>query len=229
MGAQKPTRKAILFIDEHYNGMLDEDVGFGRIARQNRGTSSNTKVAVMRRIWFGSAGTSFALCAYLVNADATRVGGDPYYSFWVSPLAVSVYVTAVIGVGGLICGIFNVRLTRRRFFLNEGALRRVREISVAPGYTEVEKQRFLAPYIGMWMQITGTVIDVEGWQGSSKRLKVLTCLPELIAFMYFSNNSRFRRYLSVLSGGMQVTVIGKIKRIEPDSISLVKCEIVLAS
>ena len=65
--------------------------------------------------------------------------------------------------------------------------------------------------------------------GIVKATKVLTCLPELIAFMYFSNNSRFRRYLSVLSGGMQVTVIGKIKRIEPDSISLVKCEIVLAS
>jgi hypothetical protein len=75
----------------------------------------------------------------MANADATRVGIDRYYSFWLSPLAAGVYVTAAIGVSCLICGFFNIRLTRGNFILGEPDLRRIAENSAAPGYTGAER------------------------------------------------------------------------------------------
>lgn len=181
----------------------------------------------MEKLWFKTAGAAFGLSASLILADATK--SNPHYSFWVNPLAFGVYATATIGFIGLICGLLNIRLTRSSFVLGEDALRKVAEIGAMPSYTGAEKHRFLKPYIGMWMQIAGTLIDVGPRVGSSSRVTVQTYLPDFIAFMNFRDKGIVNRYLEMLSSGTQMTVIGKIKRIDTGSISLVRCRIVSAS
>src|SRR5882762_2410243 len=114
----------------------------------------------MEKLWFKTAGASFVLSVSLILADATRSNGNPNYSFWVNPLAVGAYATAAIGFFSLVCGLVSMRLMRGRFVLGEGALRRISEISGAPGYTGAEKQRLLEPYFKMLIKITGTVFDV---------------------------------------------------------------------
>jgi len=202
----------------------------------------------MQKLWFGAAGTSFGLCVALIGVDAARNESNPYYSLWGSPLAAGVYVTAAIGFGSLICALFNLRfpdLGRRRLreqarvkfphqpssaqgndVLGEYHLKRIKKISAASGYTRAEKQRLLASYYGRRIQISGIVVEVGEWAGSSSRVTVRTCVRNFTAFMNFSDRETFDRYLSILGPRQQVTVVGQIEQMEPNSIVLVNCEIV---
>jgi hypothetical protein len=180
----------------------------------------------MERLWFKSAGASLVLSVTLILADATRGTGNSHYSFGVNLLAVGSYATAAIGLISLVCGLVNIRLARSRFVLGEDALRRIREIIAEPGYTWAEKHSLLKRYFKMRMRITGTV-DITGWDGISSQVPVLTPVGDFIAFMTFKGI--FVRYLAVLPPEARVTVVGKIKRIEPCGIYLVNCEIVPAS
>jgi hypothetical protein len=180
----------------------------------------------MHRLYFGLAGGAFSLFGWLISSDATRSANDSHYSFMFSPLAYGAYVAAVIGVAGLTGGLLTLRLTRHIFSLGEDALREIKETSANSDYTGAKKQRLLSDYKKMWVQITGSVTDVGEWNGWSRRLEVRTREPGLIGYTYFSNRGVFNRYLAVLPRGTRVTVIGKVKRIEEGSITLVRCKLV---
>jgi hypothetical protein len=206
---------------------------------------------VMQKLWFAAVGTSFGLCVTLIGVDAARNESSPHYSLWGSPLAVGVYVTAAIGFVSLICALFNLRfpdLSRGRLreqgkekvaivltsersslTLGEDNLRRIKEISAARRNTGAEKQRLLAPYIGRRMQITGIVIDVSKWNGSSSLVTVRPYIRNFTASMNFSDKDTFDQHLEILTAKTQVTVIGTIEQIGPNGISLVECEIVSIS
>lgn len=194
----------------------------------------------MEKFWFNTAAASFAMCAGLIGADAIRGTGDPHYSFWFSPLAFGIYVSAAIGAISLVCELgiiwgrgrlgteFSDTLTPVGSgpLLTEGDLRDIRRISAASRYTRAQKQRLLAPYYGRRIRITGTVVEVGEWTGSSSRVTVRTSVRKLTALMDFSNRHTFDLYLSILVPKRRVAVIGEIEQIEANSILLKNCETV---
>jgi hypothetical protein len=180
----------------------------------------------MYKLYFGLAGGAFSLFGWLLSSDATRSANGSHYSFMLNPLAYGAYVAAVIGVAGLTGGLLSLRLTRHVFPLGDDALRAIKETSANSDYMEAMKQRLLSDYNKMWVQITGSVSDVGEWNGWSRRLAIRTCEPGLIANAYFNNRGARNRILAVLPRGTRVTVIGKIKRIEEGSITLVRCELI---
>ena len=176
---------------------------------------------VMRKLWIRITGGAFALCGCLIIADATLRAADPRYSFWDGACAIGCYVTAVIGVIGLTCGVLDARSsTPRRGVLGEDDLEEIQSIRDTPGYTSARKALLLDPYLGKWIQISGDVVDVVVRGKISSRVMVQTQVPGLTAFMSFSDKDY---PLSTLPLGRRVTGIGKIQRIDADGISLIRC------
>lgn len=116
----------------------------------------------MKNLWFSTAATALTICVGLISADALRGSGNPHYSFWGSPLAFVVCVTFAIGAIGLICGLYNIRfpdLSRRRP-RGEGDLIRIRDICADSRYFWAQKPPLLELYIGLRIQISGTIVEV---------------------------------------------------------------------
>jgi hypothetical protein len=184
----------------------------------------------MKNLWYGTAVAAATFCGALIGADALRSNGNAHYSFWVSPLAFYAYVTVVIAVICLMCGLFNIcfpDLDRARpLALGEHELIQIKKISDESGYTRAQKRPLYDPYLGRRIQISGTMIDVREWTGSSSRMTMRTDVGEFAAFMNFSDRSTYDQQLMMLAPRAHVTVIGEIKEIEGTSIVLVNCEIV---
>jgi hypothetical protein len=189
------------------------------------------------KLWFATASAALALCEWLVSSDATKSGNDLHYSFWFSALAIGAYMTAAIFLISLALGLISLKRRRLRkqvrvklpdplavaqgsYVLGEYYLRRIKKVSAATEHTRVQKEWLLAPYRGMRIQFTGTVVDVR----PSSRVTLRTCVRNFTALLGFSDTARFGPQLSILQPKQHITVIGEIEQIEENSISLVKCE-----
>jgi hypothetical protein len=178
----------------------------------------------MEKLWFGTAAGSFSLFGWLISSDATK-SATGHYSFWGSPLAVGAYSTAAIGVTALICGLVSVLSSpRRRTVLGDDHLRDIWRISTEPGYTWTQKGLLLKGYLGMRMQVSGTLVEAGEWTESPSRATITTHVCNLTVHMIFSRKGKRDYPLSILTVGTPVTAVGKIKRIGSNGILLVKCE-----
>jgi hypothetical protein len=184
----------------------------------------------MKNLWYGAAATAVTFCGGWFGTDALRSNGNAHYSFWVCPLGFCAYASAVIAVLSLVCGLYDIRFPdlgrRRPQVLDESELIRIRRISDEPGSTRAQKQPLYEFYLRRRIRISGTVVDVGEWTGSSSRVKVRTNVGGFTAFMYFSDKSTFVQHLRMLPPETHLTAIGKIKDIESNKITLVNCEIV---
>jgi hypothetical protein len=144
----------------------------------------------------------------------------------INPFAVGVYVTAAIGTVGIVFGIFDALSSAgMRVVLGEDDLREIERISTIPECTWAQKWLLLESYFGMWIQISGTVVEVGEWTGVSSQLTIRTEGCDLTVFMVFKKEDMFKHFLLMLALGKLVTVIGKIEQIEPNAIRLDKCEV----
>jgi hypothetical protein len=183
---------------------------------------------VKNNLWFTIAATAITICVGLLSVDALRGSGDPHYSFWVSPLAFGAYVTIVIGAISLICGLYNIAfpdLSRKRP-RGEDDLIRIRDISADSRYTWAQKQPLLEFYLGLRIQISGTIVEVGEWTGYSSRVTVRTSVRNYTVLLDFTDKRTFDQRLRVLAPRTHVTAIGEIMHIEPNGIVLGDCEIV---
>jgi len=87
-------------------------------------------------------------------------------------------------------------------------------------HTEVQAQTLVAPYIGKWTRVSGTVREVT--QGPFDEMTVsLKDRPPL----YFKRE-RWQDRLSMLRRGDQIAAIGQIARIGDRGTSLDNCELI---
>jgi hypothetical protein len=177
----------------------------------------------MYKLYFGLATGAFSLFGWLLSSDATRSASDSHYSFMFSPLAYFAYVTGVIGVVGVAGGLLSLR-SARPLLLGADRLRRIMDISSNPDHMGADKHGLLSKY-KKWVQIDGSVNYLDKRTGLTRLLVVQTCQPGLIARAQFSYADAFNSHLGVLQRGDQVTVIGKVKRIEDGTITLVRCKL----
>jgi putative nucleic acid binding protein len=175
----------------------------------------------MKNLWYGTAVSVVSFCGVFVSAEALRSNGNVDYSVW---------VTGVIVIICIICGLFKVRfpdLARRRPpTLGQHELVQIKKISDESEYTRAQKQPLYKFYLDRRIQISGIMVDLREWTGSSSRMTVRTNVGDFTAFMSFSDRSTYDQHLIMLAPGAHVTATGQIKEIECASIVLVNCEIV---
>jgi hypothetical protein len=175
----------------------------------------------MKNLWYGTAVAVVSFCGVFISADTSRGNGDADYSFW---------VTAVIVVICITCGILNIRFPdiarRRPPTLSGHELIQIKKISDESDRSEAQKQQFYKLYLKQRIQISGIMVDLRGWSRFSSRMTVRTNVGGMTASMSFRDRRTYDQYLIMLAPGAHVTVIGKIKQIEGTNIVLVRCEIV---
>jgi hypothetical protein len=186
----------------------------------------------------------FTLSIGLLAADSVRNTGNPNYSFWISPLAFGAYITAVIALTCLVCGIFNISFpnlggSRRRGpahrtdpalsgnILSDEDLRDIKvKMHKFANLTGAERQRLFGQYSNLWVQFPGTVVDVGPWDGTCSRVTIKPDVRGLTMYLNFTDRDVFDTRLSIATRNRRMTVRGQIVEIGANWISFANCRIV---
>jgi hypothetical protein len=204
----------------------------------------------MAKIWFSAAGGAFALSIGFLAADSLRSAGDPKYAFWVCPLAFCAYVTALIALTCLTCGIFNIpfpslgrpgpsepvdgldlrenrQLAMSENVLSDQDLKDIKaKVRASANFTDADRNRLLEPYFDQWMQFSGTVDNVGSWNDSCSIVKFRPHVRGFTTYLNFTDYDVYKRRLSIIMRNKRMTVIGQIGKIGLTEMSFVNCRIV---
>jgi hypothetical protein len=92
-------------------------------------------------------------------------------------------------------------------------------------HTSIQAQKLADAFIGKWLKVSGPLGNVGSFKYSSQVTFAST--SNVMVYMLFRDRALVEDTLSVLKRGDQITVLGKIDRIEPLDVQLDNCELVM--
>jgi hypothetical protein len=93
------------------------------------------------------------------------------------------------------------------------------------GHTSIQAQKLADAFIGKWVKVSGPLGNVGSFTTFSQVTFAST--SNVMVYMLFRNRAFAEDTLSVLKKGDEITVLGKIDRIEPLDVQLDNCELVM--
>jgi hypothetical protein len=107
-------------------------------------------------------------------------------------------------------------------------------VDVAPAYlagffeqhTNALATRLVEPFLDKWLKVSGSVYEVGAFSGGSAMLSFEYSETSPWVFMFFSDKKVATERLPVLQRGNRVTVIGKIRSVSRNRVTLSDCELV---
>jgi hypothetical protein len=86
----------------------------------------------------------------------------------------------------------------------------------------IHGQKLVEPYIGKWLSITGAVTDVD-YDSVTMRLDPLNSISSI----YLHFDIKWKGHIHTLRENQQISVIGKIVKIELFHLTMVHCELIV--
>jgi hypothetical protein len=97
--------------------------------------------------------------------------------------------------------------------------------SLGDGMTGIQAQALRDIYIGKWMKVSGRLGNVLNSYGTFCQV-TLKYVPLKFTDLYMIFGKEWRDRLSIMTPGQNITVMGKIDRIDSSGVQLGECELI---